>query len=106
MGLFKVTAVSISCPPPSDKGCVSSPCHSAAIYHDLVAGGDVDCELGQKPGKQEPGETEGDRSNRGALPRLHSLQAIARVRWIGKMGLAGQMRTWRPSSGLLSLTRV
>lgn len=30
------------------------------------------------------------------LVQLHSLQANARVRWIGKMGLAGQMGTWRP----------
>lgn len=27
--------------------------------------------------------------------RLYTLQAIARVRWIGEMGLAGQMGTWR-----------
>lgn len=52
------------------QGYVSSPCHFAAIYLDLVAGGNADCKVGQKPAKQKAGETECDRSNRG--PRTAS----------------------------------
>lgn len=76
-----------------EQGYISSSSHFAAIYHDLVAAGHVDYEVGQKDLMVGP-------------IRLHSLQAMARVRWMGKMGLAGQMGTWRTSSGLLWLTRV
>lgn len=72
-----------------EQGCVSSSSHFAVIYHDLVAAGHVDYEVGQKPRKAKARKKRKVTDLMVGPIRLHSLQAMARVRWMGKMGLAG-----------------
>lgn len=84
------------------QGYLSSPSHTAAIYHDLVAGGHIDCEVGQKPGKAKSQEKQRVTDLKEGAVQLHSLRTdrlgqTDRWDWLSRCGPGGQ------PSGLLWL---